>query len=215
MDRRISVSNVEAIWAPVGMMSTVPISAWAIRRTSATCQADPTPRQSHWNWPLAARIAALSCSGVSCWFCPSVKRMACFCARDGTVAKTRVAMVSQVPMAVPPSARKDETARFADSRVVLSIWTMASSARATGNASRASWVPAMTANQVPSMIWSMAAAAACWAMRMLTSPIDPDVSTMTISPASPWPTWPAAPAPVQVTVTTACTSVPPSGRNSF
>jgi hypothetical protein len=50
---------------------------------------------------------------------------------------------------------------------------------------------------------------------MLTSPIDPDVSTMTISPASPWPAWPAAPAPVQVTVTMACTSVPPSGRNSF
>jgi hypothetical protein len=73
----------------------------------------------------------------------------------------------------------------------------------------------MTANQVPSMIWSIAATAACCAARMLTSPIDPDVSTMTISPASPSPACPAAPAPVQVTVTMACTSVPPSGRNSF
>ena len=31
------------------MMSTLPRSAWAIRRTSATCQSTPTPRQSHWN----------------------------------------------------------------------------------------------------------------------------------------------------------------------
>jgi hypothetical protein len=76
-------------------------------------------------------------------------------------------------------------------------------------------VPAITANQVPSMIWSIAAAAASWAARMLTSPIDPDVSTITISAAAPPPTWPAAPAPVQVMVTMACTSVPPSGRNSF
>src|SRR5665647_1384857 len=73
----------------------------------------------------------------------------------------------------------------------------------------------MTANHVPSMIWSIAAAAASRAARMLTAPIDPDVSTMTISPASPSPAWPAAPAPVQVTVTMAGASVPPSGRNSF
>jgi len=61
-------------------------------------------------------------------------------------------------MAVPPSARNDDTARFADARVVLSICLMPSSARPAGNAIRASWVPAMTANQVPSMIWSIAAA---------------------------------------------------------
>ena len=38
-------------------MSTVPSRAWAIRRTSATCQSTPTPRQSHWNLPVAAVIA--------------------------------------------------------------------------------------------------------------------------------------------------------------
>ena len=45
--------------------------------------------------------------------------------------------------------------------------------------------------------------------------IEPEVSTMTISAASPDSDCPAAPAPEQVTVTMAWTSVPPSGRNSF
>ena len=49
----------------------------------------------------------------------------------------------------------------------------------------------------------------------LVRPIEPEVSTMTISPASPDPVWPAAPAPEQSIVTMAFTSVPPSGRNSF
>jgi hypothetical protein len=46
-------------------------------------------------------------------------------------------------------------------------------------------------------------------------PIEPEVSTMMISPAEPEPACPAAPAPAQVIVTMALTSVPPSGRNSF
>ena len=57
--------------------------------------------------------------------------------------------------------------------------------------------------------------AACFAAFMLATPIDPDVSTTTISPASPLPVRPAAPAPEHVIVTIAFTSVPPSGRNSF
>ena len=76
-------------------------------------------------------------------------------------------------------------------------------------------MPATTANQVPSAIWSIAASAACLAASMRVRPIDPEVSTMMISPASPDPVRPAAPAPVHVTVTMALTSVPPSGRNSF
>ncbi len=38
---------------------------------------------------------------------------------------------------------------------------------------------------------------------------------MMISPAAPEPVCPAVPAPAHSTVTIACTSVPPSGRNSF
>ena len=37
------------------MMSTVPSSTEAIRRSSLTCQSVPTPRQSHWNLPSQSR----------------------------------------------------------------------------------------------------------------------------------------------------------------
>ena len=96
----------------------------AIRRTSATCQSVPTPRQSHWNWPCAAWMAAVSCSGVSCWLMPSVSRIACFCARPGTVAKTSVASRSQVPIAVPPSGVSRLIAVLASARVWGSIRIM-------------------------------------------------------------------------------------------
>ncbi len=76
-------------------------------------------------------------------------------------------------------------------------------------------MPATTAKQVPSTIWSMAADAANLAASSLVRPIEPEVSTMTISPASPDPVCPARPAPEQAMVTIALTSVPPSGRNSF
>ena len=62
---------------------------------------------------------------------------------------------------------------------------------------------------------SRAIMAACLAALMFASPIEPEVSTMTISPASPLPVCPARPAPVHAIVTIALTSVPPSGRNSF
>ena len=45
------------------------------------------------------------------------------------------------------------------------------------------------------------------------APIEPEVSAITISAASGWPAGP--PAPSEVTVTTALTSEPPSGRYSF
>ena len=45
----------------------------------------------------------------------------------------------------------------------------------------------------------MAAEAAGLAASSLVRPIEPEVSTMMISPASPAPVWPAAPAPLQVT----------------
>ena len=74
----------------------------------------------------------------------------------------------------------------------------------------------MTANQTPSTISPIAVAAACRAAAIVAGPIEPDVSTMMISPAVPLPVPPATePAPVHVTVTIALTSVPPSGRNSF
>ena len=61
----------------------------------------------------------------------------------------------------------------------------------------------------------MAADAAILADSIFVRPIEPDVSTMMISPACPPAPRPASPAPLQVTVTMAFTSVPPSGRNSF
>ena len=73
----------------------------------------------------------------------------------------------------------------------------------------------MTANHTPSSTWSSAADAATCTAAMFSPLIEPEVSTMTISAASPDPDWPASPAPEHATVTMACTSVPPSGRNSF
>ena len=73
----------------------------------------------------------------------------------------------------------------------------------------------MTENQVPSTISLSAAIAAALAPSIVSTPIEPDVSMMMISPASPLPPWPALPALAQVTDTIACTSVPPSARNSF
>src|SRR3954453_14560391 len=72
----------------------------------------------------------------------------------------------------------------------------------------------MTANHVPSAIWSTATWAACFAASRFGPFIEPDVSMMTIS-ATPPPLAGAEPAPVLVTVTIACTSVAPSERNSF
>ena len=65
------------------------------------------------------------------------------------------------------------------------------------------------------MISATAALAACLAPAIADCPIEPEVSMMMISPAAPDPVCPAVPAPVHSTVTIACTSVPPSGRNSF
>ncbi len=45
---RIISRNCVSIWPGSGMMSTVPSSAWEIRRISSTCQSVPAPRQSHW-----------------------------------------------------------------------------------------------------------------------------------------------------------------------
>ena len=99
-------------------------------------------------------------------------------------------------------------------RVNWSIRTITGSGDG-GNASWARSLPEITANQTPSRIWSSAVCAAYAAAWTPSRPIEPEVSTMMISPASPLPDCPAAPAPLQFTVTMACTSVPPSGRNSF
>ncbi len=141
--------------------------------------------------------------------------MACRWVTPGTEPKTCVASLSQVPIAVPPPARSWRTARLASARAPGSIRTIADTALGYGNA-RAAWsVPAMTANQVPSRIWSIAADAACWAAANRSPCMEPDESMITISAASPPSPRPASPAPVHVTVTIACTSVPSCGRNSF
>jgi hypothetical protein len=60
-----------------GTMSTVPSSALETVRSSRTSQSVPTPRQSQLNTPSHWPSSATSCSGVSCWFLPSVSKMAC------------------------------------------------------------------------------------------------------------------------------------------
>lgn len=72
----------------------------------------------------------------------------------------------------------------------------------------------MIANHVPSTIWSTATWAACFAASRLRPFIEPDVSIMMIS-ATPPVAVRAEPTSLPVTVTIACTSVPPAGRNSF
>jgi hypothetical protein len=84
-----------------------------------------------------------------------------------------------------------------------------------GKTGTAWWVPATTANATPSRITSTAAAVAARASAILVRglPIDPEQSTMMISALSASAAGPAVPA--DVTVTTALTSRPPSGRYSF
>ena len=128
IDACISAANSVRSSAGDPTMSTVPSSAWAIRRTSATCQSTPTPRQSHWKRPATAAIAALSCSGVSLWFSPSVRRMACRLVSvppDGppTDSNSRPASSSHWPIAVPPSARNCCTAWWAWKRWLASMTT--------------------------------------------------------------------------------------------
>ena len=77
-------------------------------------------------------MAALSCSGVSLWFSPSVSRIACRWSSIGTESNSRPARVSQVPIAVPPSARNCAIACCAANRVLGSIRTMPVPALANG-----------------------------------------------------------------------------------
>ncbi len=88
-------------------------------------------------------------------------------------------------------------------------------------------MPAITAKETPSRRASIATAVASRALRIFVGgySIDPEQSTMSTTPAfgvarapvaepdSGWP--PVVPPPVEVTVTTALTSRPPSGRYSF
>src|SRR6476660_2438595 len=84
-----------------------------------------------------------------------------------------------------------------------------------GNARVAPASPEITANQVPSTISSIAAAAASRAALIFVrgDDIDPDVSTMITSAAAP--DWPAVPAPLHVIDTIAWTSVASAARYSF
>ena len=74
---RISSSKSAARPAGSTTMSTLPSSAVEILRSSPTSQSVPTPRQSQRNVPSHRLIAAASSSGVSCWFLPSVSKIAC------------------------------------------------------------------------------------------------------------------------------------------
>jgi hypothetical protein len=91
-----------------------------------------------------------------------------------------------------------------------------------GNTGQARLVPAMTANQAPSRITSMAAAVAARASAILVCgySIDPEQSMMMISELPVWP--PAGPVPenpvasaADVTVTMTLTSRPPTVKNWF
>ena len=85
-------------------------------RSSATSQSVPTPRQSQRNTPSHRLIAAASSSGVSCWFLPSVSKMACRSVA-GEEEKIWCASRSHCPIAVPPLARSWRSAALASARV--------------------------------------------------------------------------------------------------
>ncbi len=76
-------------------------------------------------------------------------------------------------------------------------------------------VPATTANPTPSRITSTAAAAARRASAMFAPDIDPERSMMMISAAPSPSAAPAGDPPADVTVMTALTSRPPTGRYLF
>ena len=114
-----------------------------------------------------------------------MSRIACFCAACGTSAKIASASRSHVLIAVPPDGRMYEMARLASSRAPGSICTIATGAFGYGKARLATWLPPMTANQVPSAIWSTATCAAYLAASMFGPLIDPEVSMMTISATPP------------------------------
>ncbi len=101
----------------VRMSSTVPMRASAIRRTSATCHAAPSPRQSAWNLPRTCSMDHDSSWGVSCWLAPSVSRIAWRLVKEGTVPKSWAAASSHRPMAVPPPGARRCSERLASSRV--------------------------------------------------------------------------------------------------
>ena len=195
-----------------GTISTVPSSAEEIRRSSPTSQSVPTPRQSQLNSPSHRLIASSSWAGFSCWFLPSVSRMACL-SLAGYRSKVCRASSSHWPIAVPPPGRRPATACCAARRVAGPAMAIVPSA---GNTGRAAVLPAITANATPSRITSTAAAVAVRASAILVRglPIDPEQSMMMISaPADP-----AAASGTdspEVTVITALTSWPPSGRYSF
>ncbi len=201
-----------------GTMSTVPSSAVEIVRSSLTSQSVPTPRQSQLKTPSHWRIAAASCSGVSCWFLPSVSKIACR-SSAGYRPKVCRASSSHWPMAVPPLARRPVTACLAAALEEASARAMPPSA---GNTGQARLVPAITANKTPSRTTSTAAAVAARASAILVCgySIDPEQSMMMISallaaaPPGPPPGRAATPGP-EATVTMALTSRPPSGRYWF
>jgi hypothetical protein len=58
--------------------SAVPSRVDATFRSSPATQSAPTPRLSQMNRPSQASSTRCRSSGRSCWFCPSVSRMACF-----------------------------------------------------------------------------------------------------------------------------------------
>ncbi len=145
-------------------MSTVPSSAEAILRSSSTFQSVPTPRQSAVKWPVTRPIARSSSAAVSCSLLPSVSRMACRIGMSRRVRKSWSALVSQVPMAVPPAA----VSRRSDSRARARVSGEAMArVPSPGKTSRASWVPATTAKATPSRTVSTAAAVASRAPRIL------------------------------------------------
>lgn len=98
------------------MRATPPSSRFAIRRSWATSQSAPTPRQSHWNTP--SHLSSAWSSSASVWpFWPSVSRIAWWIA-SGLVSISSRASSSHLPIAVPPPACIRLTASLASSRVV-------------------------------------------------------------------------------------------------
>ncbi|MNW60969.1 hypothetical protein D3C74_389960 [compost metagenome] len=128
MDFWMSDEKSAAISLGSAIRSTVPSRAVEISRSSSTCQRDPTPRASHWNFPVTLRTTCERFSRGSDSFLPSVSRIAWRWAAWGTVSKSWAASWSHVLIAVPPDGLIIAMARLASSRAAGSIWTIATRA---------------------------------------------------------------------------------------
>ncbi len=173
------------------MRSTVPSSAVAMRRTSSTSQSAPTPRQSHWNRPAARRRWPRTAPRAS--RAGSRRRSAGWRASGWRRARRRrPARPASARCPSPCRRRRGSGTRraLAAAGWLSSIRTMPARGPPRGRPAgprgcRRSRRTTCRPGSGRAPPWPPSAAAA-----ILSVPIEPEVSTMMISAASPSPELP-------------------------